>query len=316
MSKIEADLVSTIIPVFNRSSMLQAAVRSVLAQSYRPIEIIIVDDGSNDETTDVVNKLVQQYPEIIALFQENAGPGVARENGRQHARGEFIQYLDSDDQLLPEKFSLQVAALHENQNCNVAYGKTDSRQLQSDQPEKAWKLTGEKINSMFPEFLKSRWWSTSTPLYRRSVIDKAGPWLALINEEDWEYDCRIAAQGGVLAYVDEFVSVKYFHDEHLSSYGGVDKKKLQDRCIAREHIFESASKSAVPIPQETLIFFSKSVFLLARQCAKQNMGDCVERMLLLANQARGGSNIKLSVFAMIGKVFGWRVAANIAEIIQ
>ena len=70
----------------------------------------------------------------------------------------------------------------------------------------AWKRTGERISTMFPSFLQSRWWDTSTPLYRRAVTDLAGPWTELRNEEDWEYDCRIASKGGRLHYCDAFVS--------------------------------------------------------------------------------------------------------------
>ena len=97
-------LVTTIIPVYNRPCFLREAVASVLAQTYRPIEIIIVDDGSGPETVAVCEELAAAHPEIRILHQENAGPGAARERGRLAARGEFIQYLDSDDRLLPEKF--------------------------------------------------------------------------------------------------------------------------------------------------------------------------------------------------------------------
>ena len=82
--------------------MLREAVASVLRQTYRPIEIIIVDDGSTDETTRVADELASTYPfEVRALHVLNGGPGWAREAGRQVARGEFIQYLDSDDLLWP-----------------------------------------------------------------------------------------------------------------------------------------------------------------------------------------------------------------------
>src|SRR5438128_7526719 len=97
-------LVTTIIPVFNRPSMLREAVASVVAQTYRPIEIIIVDDGSTDETARAVDDLGEQNPnEILVVHQDNTGPGLAREAGLQLATGEFIQYLDSDDVLLPRK---------------------------------------------------------------------------------------------------------------------------------------------------------------------------------------------------------------------
>ena len=106
-------LVSTIIPVHNRPALLREAVASVLAQTYRPIEIIIVDDGSTDETGTRSGGLGGSHSEVRTIHRENGGPGAARETGRLAARGEFIQYLDSDDLLLPIKFELQVAGLRQ-----------------------------------------------------------------------------------------------------------------------------------------------------------------------------------------------------------
>ena len=120
-----AGLVSTIIPVHNRAALLREAVASVLAQTYRPIEIIIVDDGSTDDTPGVADSLAAGSPDAIAVVhQGNTGPGLAREAGRQKARGEFIQYLDSDDVLLPRKFEFQILGLRSSPECGIAYGKT------------------------------------------------------------------------------------------------------------------------------------------------------------------------------------------------
>ena len=86
-------LVSTIIPVYNRPVLLREAVESVLRQTYRPIEVIIVDDGSTDDTGRVAEELAARDLDVIrALHIANGGPGVAREAGRQVAQGEFIQY--------------------------------------------------------------------------------------------------------------------------------------------------------------------------------------------------------------------------------
>src|SRR5262245_54314926 len=85
----DTGLVSTIIPVFNRARMLKEAVSSVLEQTYRPIEIIIVNDGSIDETAKVADLLASENPdEIRVVHQSNTGPGLAREAGRKQARGE------------------------------------------------------------------------------------------------------------------------------------------------------------------------------------------------------------------------------------
>jgi len=102
-------LVSTIIPVYNRPEMILRAVDSVLAQTYLPIEIILVDDGSTDSTPQMLDELAVQHPdEIRVIHKDNGGPGLAREAGRLLAWGEFIQYLDSEDCLLPNKFADEV----------------------------------------------------------------------------------------------------------------------------------------------------------------------------------------------------------------
>ena len=101
----ERGLVSVVIPTFNRAYILGRAIESVLAQSYRPVEIIVADDGSTDGT----RQLVERYgPPVRYFFQENAGVSAARNLGLSHVRGEFIALLDSDDRWLPWKLEAQV----------------------------------------------------------------------------------------------------------------------------------------------------------------------------------------------------------------
>ena len=103
-------LVSVVIPVHERPRLLADAVHSALAQDHRPLEIIIVDDGSRDATPDVAQSLARRHaPCVRVLRQARRGVAAARERGRCAARGEFVQYLDSDDLLLPGKLSRQVA---------------------------------------------------------------------------------------------------------------------------------------------------------------------------------------------------------------
>src|ERR1700759_5583665 len=173
-------LVSTIIPVHDRPVMLREAGESVLAQTYRPVEIVIVDDGSTDDSGAVGEELAVAHPDIVTVIhQANRGVGLAREAGRLAVRGEFVQHLDSDDLLLPRKFELQVAGLRERPDCGVSYGWTRWQSTEGIFEHAPWKRTGERIETMFPSFLESRWWDTSTPLYRASLIPEAGPWAAL-----------------------------------------------------------------------------------------------------------------------------------------
>src|SRR5689334_22859441 len=110
-------LVSVVIPVYNRAAMLRQAVESALGQTHRPIEVVIVDDGSTDDTPQAIAALTARHPEVRAVRRENGGPGAARESGRQAARGELLQFLDSDDLLLPRKLELQLRALEEHPRC-------------------------------------------------------------------------------------------------------------------------------------------------------------------------------------------------------
>lgn len=322
---IKPGLVSTIIPVFNRPEMIVEAVNSVLAQTYRPIEIIVVDDGSTDDTSAVLQALASEHSEITVLTLGNTGPGVAREAGRGLASGEFIQYLDSDDLLLPNKFSAQVAGLLDDDECAAAYGKTELRFISYTEEEQLMGLTGTRQPAMFPGFLRSRWWSTCTPLFRRSALDQAGPWLALLNEEDWEYDCRVASHGGKLFWVDDFVAVVQRHDDHLSAGGAYQPNKLKDRCEARERIAAHAQRYANTVSStqndssvigvDDWVFFSKSVFLLARQCAATGLPEHAERMLALSIKVVGGSTMQHKLFKFLVRLFGWTGAAKIVQLL-
>ena len=304
-------LVSTIIPVYNRSGMLREAVASVVRQTYTPIEIIIVDDGSTDETTRVADELASTHPfEVRALHVMNGGPGWAREAGRQVARGEFIQYLDSDDLLLPCKFELQVEGLRMHPQCGVARADALLARLQP------WKRTGERIETMFPSMLQSRWWGTSTPLYRRVVLDRAGTWSRLNAEEDWEYDCRIASQGMRLHFCQEAVSHERQHSgSRLSRGGSRDADKLRDRAEAHRLILGHAQRAGISLDSPEMQHFARELFLLARQCGAARLPDEAKRLFGLAREASGperACGIDFLAYRAAAGVVGWTLAGRAA----
>ena len=313
---IKKGMVTTIIPVYNRRKLVKAAVASVLAQTYQSLQIIVVDDGSTDETAATVRHLAKRHAVVTALRQENKGPGCARQLGLEHAEGEYIQFLDSDDLIAPAKFALQVAALKSDQEAVAAYGKTEHKALDAEPRKVAWKRTGQKFDRMFPLFLRERWWGTSSPLYRHVALRKIGPFLPLYNEEDWEYDCRLAARGGKLVFVDEFVSTQHSQDQSLSTGGGLIKAKLRDRCKAREAIFLAAKKSRVKLSQDDFEFFAKSVFHLARECAAAGLKQEVHQMLKLSITANKGTTKEQELFIKFGNFAGWRAAGYAARLWQ
>ncbi|MCU0808287.1 MAG: glycosyltransferase family 2 protein [Candidatus Contendobacter sp.] len=306
------DLITTIIPVFNRSALLREAVASVLAQDYRPIEVIVVDDGSTDETGRVAEELAARHPaEIRVLHIANGGPGAAREAGRQAAQGEFVQYLDSDDLLLPGKFTAQVAGLRACSECGVAYGKTGYGR----DTTRPWKRTGERIEAMWPSFLQARWWDTSTPLYRREVTDAAGPWESLRQEEDWVYDCRAAARGTRLCYIDQFVSLTGNAAPDRLSGNTASSRYWRDRAAAHRLIWECVKSVGPDFEQPELRHFARELFLLARQCGAAGLADEARELFQLALAASGperGSSLDFRLYRMLASVAGWTQAGRLA----
>lgn len=305
-------LVSTIIPVFNRAGMVATAVESVLAQTYRPIEIILVDDGSTDGTLAELNRLAAEHPEIIRVaHRENGGPGLARETGRRLARGEFIQYLDSDDLLLPRKFEVQVAALRAHPECGIAYG--PSRLVASDgtlvnEPSK-W--TGRKFERLFPALLVARWWHTHTPLYRRRLCDEIGPW-AQPRPEDWDYDARAGATGAPLAFCDEVVSCQLQHPGPRVSRESFERYLPQEAWFL-PRLYACAVQAGVPADAPEMRHFARWAFALARHVGALDMADAANELLVLAARAGGRRTPGMRAVGGCARILGWRSAAHLCR---
>lgn len=110
-TEMTQNLISVIVPTFNRADLILKPLNSVCNQTYRPIELIVVDDGSTDRTKEVIQnwKSENESEDFIIkyIFQKNSGAPAARNNGIRNSAGRYLQFLDSDDELLPEKLTLQ-----------------------------------------------------------------------------------------------------------------------------------------------------------------------------------------------------------------
>ncbi len=310
-------LVSTVIPVHNRSRLLIEAVQSVLDQSYRPIEIIVVDDGSTDSTGDVVDQLSARHRKtIVAIHIANRGPGLAREVGRQAANGEFVQYLDSDDVLLPEKFERQALGLLAHPDCGVSYGWTQYRHADGTVETSPWKGSGERVETMLPSFLRSRWWDTPTPLYRSTLLDQAGPWSDLRLEEDWEYDTRVGSLGVRLHYCEVFVAQVRDHDDQRLSRGKLsDAKRQQERARAHTMIYANAVRAGVTSEVPEMAHFARELFLLSRQCGAAGLASESKALFDLSRKASGlerAGKLDFVVYNAAGLLLGWKTAGRLA----
>jgi len=318
---VEPGLVSTIIPVFNRAAMLREAVGSVLAQTHRPIELIIVDDGSTDDTPMLGRALADDHPrEVRFVTQANGGPGRAREAGRRQARGEFIQYLDSDDLLHPRKFEVQVAALRARPDCGVAYCYTRHYRVSDAPVDVPWKGSGSTVDAMFPSFLTERWWDTPTPLYRRSVCEAAGPWEPLSLHEDWEYDCRVAALGTRLVHCREFLADVRDHAEaRLCRGSAFDAARNRERARAYALIYRHARRAGIGPGDVHMQRFARSLFLLARQCGASGLPGEAAELFELAVAASGPQRVRAidyRLYRVAATCLGWRAVGHIARLVD
>lgn len=314
----ESDLVTTIIPVFNRATMLAEAVASVLAQTHRPIEVLIVDDGSTDDTLRSALELADRHPGIVQVVkQENAGPGVARNAGLRRASGEFVQYLDSDDLLEPRKFEWQVAALREHPQAGVAYGLTRRVDLTTGKM-RDWARTGEEIADIFPSFLMKRGWDTNSPLWRRSVCDAIGPWSALRCMEDWEHDLRAGILGVVPVRVDAHVATVRDHDSARASgmTSGFTPGMVRDMFRAHRSIWLIMRANGL-FDGGHVHEFSRKLFWIARLCGEQGLIDEANEALAMAEGISGGGAMgRIRIFRWLVHALGWRRAVAIGEVLR
>ena len=285
MKGIRGQLVSVIIPVYNRTGLLREAVQSALAQTYRPIEVIIVDDGSTDaEEMRQVAALAAETSEVArSIHVSNRGPGLARQAGLEVASGNYIQFLDSDDLLLPRKLELQVAGLEANPDCALSYGKTREYRLGEVPRAVPTRRIGQRHGTLFPAALQGLFWATETPLFRLFALQCIGSWSGLRVLEDWEYECRLGAQGVKLHYCDDFVSD---HRHHAAPREGLrwqrDEQAFRDLLTAHVQVLGHARAAGAPAEAKEMKHFARNLFRLARQAGVRGLTSEAKRLLGLA----------------------------------
>ncbi|MBI4279942.1 MAG: glycosyltransferase [Armatimonadetes bacterium] len=188
--------VSVIIPCYDVAPYVQGAVESVLAQDYAPLEVIVVDDGSRDETAEVLAPYVRAGA-IRCVRQENRGLSAARNTGIRHAAGEYIALLDADDLFLPGKIAHQVARLEAEPECDVCWGAV--RHFRDDAPEVEFDLRAPLVSGgreVFATLLAANVINPSTVMFRRKVVERHGLFdETLRRAEDLEYWLRLAHGG-------------------------------------------------------------------------------------------------------------------------
>lgn len=307
-----SNLVSTIIPVYNRSEMVLKAVDSVLEQTYRPIEIILVNDGSTDNTPQVLENLARQHPEVIVIHRENGGAGLARETGRLAAQGEFIQYLDSDDWLLPNKFTDQVKALKDHPNCAIAYGTSMLIAENGSTIDALSRGTGTQIDYLFPRLLLERWWHTHTPLFRREIVESAGAWPKQ-RPEDWDVEARMGAKKVRLIHCGSVVSCQLDHAgaERVSRQS--QTAYLRDEAWFLPRLYHCALDAGMTHEDREMQVFARWLFMRARDLGGLGETKMADDLLLLAQNIAQSSRLSLNLVAIMKNLIGWKFTSRLCS---
>lgn len=216
--------VSAVIPVYNRSRFLPLAVQSLLATGYPALEIVIVDDGSTDGTLEAAAELAAAHPQVRLLRHPdggNHGSGPTRNRGIREATGAYICFLDSDDRVLPHRFTRAVGILDADGEIDGVYewtineqgagGRTDLRRIEDfDCPH-----PGELLRTILTV---GRYWHTSALLARREILLRCGGFSERLRlGQDLVLWLKLAASARLVRGSTEPVSVYHLHGGNIST---------------------------------------------------------------------------------------------------
>jgi len=247
-------LVSIIIPAYNYGRFLADTLESILSQTCELWECIIVDDGSTDNTTNIVEHFCKLDQRIQYLRQNNQGPSAARNNGIRHAVGVFFQFIDADDRISSRKLEMQTNYLLDHPGVDLVYG--GARYFRDGEPDKLllslngsatpWmaEISGQD-DELVRQLLADNIMVISAPLIRRELIELSGLFdESLKFHEDWEFWLRCALAGGRFVYLadPEMYSLIRCHPSSLTNeYYNMNYYKL----LIRERVAERLPGNAL-----------------------------------------------------------------------
>jgi len=284
----ELPLISIIIPVYNRKDLVQEAVQSALKQSYRAVEVVVVDDASDDGSYDVLKRFL---PVIVLLRHEhNRGQSAARNTGIKACKGRYVLFLDSDDTLEPDAIEVLWSAFKRLEPDKEQWGLCYGKRLTCDKELNPVKTTPKKYHSgsVLPYLIKDNIVRTGTYLVKKSVLDEVGGFYeGMVVKEDLLLLFNIAKRYRFY-FVDHYISRFRRHPGHRArdSYNKILEQgvlhldcffendfesgmhltaKLKKRAYAREHL--QMTKIAWRLSQyKQYLFHWKKMCLYRKTC--------------------------------------------------
>lgn len=233
-------LVSILIPAYNAEEWIAESIQSAIAQTWPRKEIIVVDDGSRDRTQEVARRF--ESKEVTVVSEENRGAAAARNHAYQLSQGDYIQWLDADDLLAPDKVERQLAALRDEDgprtllSCSWAFFnyRTGSARFV---PSALWQDL-EPVEWMRRKMDGNLFMADSSWLTSRELAEAAGPWnTRLVFDDDGEYFCRVLLASRGTRFVPEArVFYRITPSTRLSHVGESDKKKESLLASMKLHV--------------------------------------------------------------------------------
>ena len=303
-------LVSILIPAFNAEQWLPDTLRSAIAQTWDRKEIIVVDDGSTDQTLAIARTFESGCVKVFT--QKNQGAAATRNNAFSLSQGDYIQWLDADDLLAPEKVARQMEALGDSTNkltlLSGSWGRFWHRpQCASFVPTALWSDLS-KAEWLIRKMGQNLYMQTASWLVSRELTEAAGPWnIRLLGDDDGEYFCRVLlASNGVRFVPEAKVYYRASGSSSLSYIGNSDKKREAQWVSMQLHIRylrslddgATARAACVKFLQNWMEFFYPErldIFGQAEEMAKA-LGGQLEAPRLSWK------------YSWIKALFGWRIA--------
>lgn len=264
----ENPLVSVVIPVWNRENLICTTLDSVWRQTYRPLEVVVADNFSTDGSRERVEEWIESHKDdplfsARMIVQPQKGAANARNAGLSVATGEFVNFFDSDDQMLPGMISSAVAAFQSQPEARIVCWKCRIHLLDGSKRIPPFNADKPLINHLIHALLRPQ-----GHLIRRDFVEKAGAWNGeLTGWDDWEYGIRMLLEKPVVAGVDKVLAEIFSQEESLTGTDFSSKEGVWEQAVDAAR--EAVAKSSHPQKDRLLRILAYREIILAADYAKE-----------------------------------------------
>ena len=290
---VSGDLLSIVIPCYNQAHFLGESIASALAQDYAPVEIVVVDDGSTDDTSEVAAR----HPSVRCLRQPNRGLPAARNAGWQASKGRYVVFLDADDRLLPHAATVGVAALTARPDAALAAGL--EQRIATDGSPLPTPRRPRVDSDHYASLVRRCWIVVATAIYRRDALVVVGGFDERLRfAEDYDLYLRLAQRFPI---VDHYTEVSEYRQHTGTLSRNIERMLVHTLRVLRRHRPGPASSSlhhaAYRERDNAVWYFDRLLGAIRADLHERRWRDALRRALVFARylpQHRGYAVRRLS----------------------